>query len=100
MLFLVCLFVFDGNQIYDDDPLPKQICVNCDLECTESHSKLMRIRSQEEYWTRSLSENDPFKRILAFREQQKDELQKKIQLQRSIARISANNVSGSLKGGK
>lgn len=48
----------------------------------------MRIRQQEEYWSRSLSENDPFKRILAFREQQKDELQKKIE------QILSNNVSG------
>lgn len=75
-------------QIYDDDPLPKQICVACECVCAESHSKLVRFRQQEKLWASALSEDDPFKRILAFREQQNDEMQRKIE------QIMSSNVSG------
>lgn len=51
------------------------------------HSKIVRMHQREEFWTSELSENDPFKRILAFRKQQDDDLQKKIQ------QILSNNVS-------
>lgn len=50
------------------------------------HRKLVRIHQQEEYWTSTLNENDPFKRIFTFRQQQKAELQRKID------QILSNNV--------
>lgn len=92
------LFIYlssiEWNQIYDDDPLPNQICNQCDSECSEVHRKIVRMRQREEYWTSELSENDPFKRILAFRKQQDDELQKKIE------QILSNNVSNLLSARK